>query len=238
MGRSESVGNYAYNEPGEDNMRNQTVLNSSTSLTAQGLACCWALLCMFLIAWSAPSAANETAVPDVGWAATLTSGCADCHGVDGLARENLDAPVIAGMPAAHIEEAVYAYKDGARQCRYEPLMCETVLHTSDARIADLAEHYASQRRGPSNEPYDTALATKGEKIHAEHCGQCHVSPDDPEVADALGIPLHGQRGVYLRYALQSYKDGRRENLLEAMGEKLNVIGPDDIEALVNYYASY
>lgn len=168
----------------------------------------------------------------------LTTGCADCHGVDGLARENLDAPVIAGMPAAHIEEAIYAYRDGARQCRYEPLMCETVKHTSDERIADLAEHYAAQRRGPSNEPYDAELAAKGAALHQELCSQCHVPPDDPGVADRLGIPLHGQRSVYLRYALTSYMDGRRENLLDAMGEKLKQLDADGIEALVNYYASY
>ena len=168
----------------------------------------------------------------------LTTGCQDCHGVDGLAAENLDAPVIAGMPAAHIEEAIYAYRDGARQCRYEPLMCETVLHTSDERIANLAEHYAAQKRDSSKEDYDEALAAKGEKIHAKLCSQCHLKPDDPAVADALGIPLHGQRGVYLRYALQSYKDGRRENLLDAMAEKLKQVDSDDIEALVNYYASY
>ena len=168
----------------------------------------------------------------------LTTGCEDCHGADGLARENLDAPVIAGIPAAHIEEAIYAYRDGARQCRYEPLMCETVLHTSDERIADLAEHYAEQPRDSSKEEYDEALAARGEKIHAKLCAQCHVKPDDPEAAEALGIPLHGQRGVYLRYALQSYMDGRRENLLEAMAEKLEEVDSDGIEALVNYYASY
>ncbi len=168
----------------------------------------------------------------------LTTGCQDCHGVDGLATENLDAPVIAGMPAVHIEEAIYAYKDGARQCRYEPLMCETVLHTSDERIADLAEHYAAQPRDSSKEEYDEALAMKGEQIHAKLCSQCHLKPDDPAAADALGIPLHGQRGVYLRYALQSYQDGRRENLLDAMAEKLKQVDSDDIEALVNYYASY
>ena len=133
----------------------------------------------------------------------LTTGCQDCHGVDGLASENLDAPVIAGMPAVHIEEAIYAYRDGARQCRYEPLMCETVLHTSDERIADLAEHYAAQPRDSSKEKYDKALATRGKEIHSKLCSQCHVKPDDPAAADALGIPLHGQRGVYLRYALQS-----------------------------------
>ena len=168
----------------------------------------------------------------------LTTGCQDCHGVDGLASENLDAPVIAGMPAAHIEEAIYAYRDGARQCRYEPLMCETVLHTSDERIADLAEHYAAQPRKSSKEEFDSELAAKGEQLHAKLCSQCHFKPDDPNVADALGIPLHGQRSVYLRYALQSYMDGRRENLLDAMAEKLKQIDSSDIEALVNYYASY
>ncbi len=168
----------------------------------------------------------------------LTTGCQDCHGVDGLATENLDAPVIAGMPAVHIEEAIYAYRDGARQCRYEPLMCETVLHTSDERIADLAEHYAAQPRSSSKEAYDSELAAQGKKIHARLCGDCHVKPDDPGVDEALGIPLHGQRSVYLRYALQSYMDGRRENLLEAMEEKLKQVDSDGIEALVNYYASY
>ena len=168
----------------------------------------------------------------------LTTGCQDCHGVDGLAAENLDAPVIAGMPAVHIEEAIYAYRDGARQCRYEPLMCETVLHTSDERIADLAEHYAVQPRSSSKEKFDSNLAAKGAQLHGKLCSTCHVKPDDPGVEDALGIPLHGQRIVYLRYALQSYMDGRRENLLDSMKAKLEQISKDDIDALVNYYASY
>ncbi|MGI9239104.1 MAG: c-type cytochrome [Woeseiaceae bacterium] len=219
-------------------MRHQVILKSITCARTSGWLYGPALLGVFLIFLSSPSVADESPSAAAGSATALTSGCADCHGVDGLARENLDAPVISGMPAAHIEEAIYAYRDGARQCRYEPLMCETVLHTSDERIADLAEHYADQRRGPSNEPYNAELAAKGEKIHEKYCADCHVQPDDPEVADALGIPLHGQRGVYVRYALQSYKDGRRKNLLDAMGEKLKQVDSDGIEALVNYYASY
>jgi cytochrome c553 len=200
-------------------MHHHIILKSSTTVVALTWLCC--------------------ALPGVALAELpLTTGCADCHGVDGLAAENLDAPVIAGMPAVHIEEAIYAYRDGARQCRYEPLMCETVLHTSDERIADLAEHYAGQPRASSEETYDAELAAEGEKIYTELCIHCHVSPDDPEVAEALGIPLHGQRGVYLRYALQSYMDGRRENLLDAMAAKLEQLDSDDIEALVNYFAGY
>ena len=177
-------------------MRHQAILKSSTSAVARSWLCCSALFCLVLTAYSDVSVANESDVANTGSAATLTSGCADCHGVDGLARENLDAPVIAGMPAAHIEEAIYAYRDGARQCRYEPLMCETVLHTSDERITDLAEHYANQRRGHSNEPYDSNLAAKGEKIHAQYCSQCHVRPDDPEVAAALNSFARSTRCVF------------------------------------------
>ena len=201
-------------------MQYQTILKSSTSV----------VVAMFLLGCTPPGVAVATPA--------LTTGCADCHDNDGLAASNLDAPVIAGMPAVRIKEAIYAYRDGARQCRYEPLMCETVKHTSDERIADLAEHYARQPRSSSKEPFDIDLATEGEKIHIELCSLCHVPPDDPDVADALGIPLHGQRSVYLRYALKSYLDGRRENLLDAMAEKLRQLDSDDIEALVNYYASY
>lgn len=226
-------------------MQHQAVFKASTSVVAVIRHGCLGMASLLLLGCSGQTVAEEppvvvaekaAVVTDV--APALTTGCAACHGVDGLASENLDAPVIAGMPAVHIEEAIYAYRDGARQCRYEPLMCETVKHTSDERIADLAEHYASQPRDSSDEPYDSALAAKGEQIHARLCSQCHVPPDDPDVADALGIPLHGQRGVYLRYALTSYTDGRRENLLEAMAEKLKQVDSDGIEALVHYYASF
>jgi cytochrome c553 len=221
-----SVRKNAYTRLGDVDMQHLTPMKSYGSYIALFWLCC----ALQSTAHAAPAIA-DTAPP-------LTTGCADCHGADGLAAENLDAPVIAGMPAAHIEEAIYAYKDGARQCRYEPLMCETVLHTSDERIANLAEHYAKQTRDSSNEAFDSALAAKGETIHKKLCKQCHLPPDDPEVADALGIPLHGQRSVYLRYALKSYLDGRRENLLDTMGDRLRKLDSDDIEALVNYYASF
>ncbi|MBT8088813.1 MAG: hypothetical protein KJO01_01260, partial [Gammaproteobacteria bacterium] len=198
-------------------MRAQYLWKSSTCAAALMWLCGTLLTgCSLPSIAVADPAVAQTASALAEAAPALTTGCADCHGVDGLAAENLDAPVIAGMPAVHLEEAVYAYRDGARQCRYEPLMCETVKHTSDERIADLAEHYASQPRKSSKEAYNRKLATEGEKIHARLCSGCHLPPDDPAVADALGIPLHGQRGVYLRYALKSYRDGRRENLLDAM----------------------
>ena len=190
-----------------------------------GLIAALASLC-----WALPALASDTAPVD--------AGCVECHGIDGLASENLNAPVIAGIPAAHIEEAIYAYREGARQCRFEPMMCETVLHTSEERITELAEHYAAMPRASSRECFDAKLAFRGKQIHDQLCSGCHLSPEHPNVAQALGIPLHGQRKAYLRYALESYLDGRRKKLLEAMARKINQLEEHDIDALVNYYASY
>ncbi len=194
-------------------------------LATAGLLAARASLC-----WAPPALATE-ALP-------VDAGCVNCHGVDGLAGENLNAPVIAGMPAAHIEEAIYAYRNGARQCRFEPMMCETVMQISEERIAELAEFYAALPRASSRECYDVKLAFRGKEIHDQLCSGCHLPPEHSDVALALGIPLHGQRKAYLRYALESYLDGRRKKLLEAMARKINQLEEGDIDALVNYYASY
>jgi len=164
--------------------------------------------------------------------------CTECHGEDGMGRADPGVPVIAGMPAAHIEEAIYAYVDGARQCTEEPRMCATVAALSDSEVSAVARHFAALERGPSNEPFDAALAQRGAALYERHCAACHRPPDDPDVADAIGIPLHGQRASYIRYAIRAYFAGTREPLLETMAHELRQLDDDDIEALVNYFASY
>ena len=164
--------------------------------------------------------------------------CIACHGSDGMGYGNFSIPIIAGIPPVHIEEALYAYKDGARQCQHAPLMCQTVSALSDHEIGELAEYFGTQPREASEQEYDGTAAGRGQAVHERLCKACHVPPDDPDVADALGIPLHGQRSWYLRYALESYMDGSRENLLPAMADKLSRLQDGDVEALINYYASF
>jgi len=164
--------------------------------------------------------------------------CSACHAEDGSGVGFEFVPIIAGMPASHIEEALYAYQDGARRCVGVPVMCEAAALLSDANIAELAEHYSAMRRISSGEAFDATLAETGKVFHEEHCAKCHVSPDDENVEDALGITLHGQRSAYLRMALGAYMTGDRETLIPAMAEKLKLLDADIIDALVNYYASY
>lgn len=164
--------------------------------------------------------------------------CSACHAADGSGVGFEFVPIIAGTPASHIEEALYAYQDGARRCVGVPVMCEAAALLSDADIAELAEHYSAMPRISSGEAFDATLAENGKAFHEEHCAKCHVLPDDENVEDALGIPLHGQRSAYLRMALGAYMTGDRETLIPAMAEKLKLLDADTIDALVNYYASY
>lgn len=173
-----------------------------------------------------------------GLAAADHPRCIACHGPDGMGHGNFSIPIIAGIPPVHIEEALYAYKDGARQCQHAPLMCETVAAVSDHELTELAEYFGSQPRTASKQEFDATEAARGQQVHERLCKGCHLPPDDPDVANALGIPLHGQRSWYLRYALGAYMDGSRENLLPAMANKLSLLQEGDIEALIHYYASF
>jgi sulfide dehydrogenase cytochrome subunit len=164
--------------------------------------------------------------------------CDECHGADGMGKGDAMVPVIAGIPAGHIEEAIFAYVDGARRCVREPRMCETAAAMSESEVAEVAEYYAGMVRGSSREEFDEDLAAEGELLHQRHCSRCHLSPDDEDVADAVGIPLHGQRREYLRFAIEEYLSGDRESLLEEMADQISDLGPGDLGALVNYYSSY
>lgn len=171
-------------------------------------------------------------------APAIVEACKSCHAEDGAGAGKAVVPIIAGMPATHIEEALYAYKDGARQCLEEPVMCDTAVLLSDENIADLADHYGTLPRNSLEEEYDEELAAIGENVHNKLCARCHVPPDDPDVADVLGPPLHGQRAAYLRYALKSYLSGTRENILSDMEEKIALLDEGDVAVLVHYYTSY
>ena len=189
---------------------------------------CRMLVVLFLLIAATPLVAAED----------VLQACFGCHGADGMGKADPMIPVIAGMPTPHIEEAIYAYVDGARQCVREPLMCETVAGLTEAEVSAAAEYFAAQERDYNLEEYDEALAKKGAVLHERHCGACHLPPHDENVDYAIGIPLHGQRSDYIRYALGAYFGGKREPLLEAMAHEIRQLEPEDFDALVNYYSSY
>ena len=187
------------------------------------LLVCFALLALPMSVIAAPATVDK---------------CAECHGVDGMGRGRAMVPVIAGIPAGHIEEAIYAYVDGARSCVREPRMCETVTTLSELEVTELAEYFAGLERGSPQEEFNKDLAADGEVLHKQYCSNCHLPPDHENVALAVGIPLHGQRSEYLRFAIEAYFAGDREALVQTMAERIQGLQPGDLGALVNYYSSY
>jgi cytochrome c553 len=186
----------------------------------------WILCILLILAGSAFAAPATLAV------------CKGCHDEDGTGVGREYVPIIAGIPAAHIEEALFAYKDGARQCVVEPAMCAAAALLSDEEIGELAEYYGALERYSHAATFNEDRAARGADIHKRLCSRCHLAPDDPDVAEAPGIPLHGQRADYLQYALESYLNGNRENLLPEMKEKISTLDAADVRALVDYYISY
>ena len=171
-------------------------------------------------------------------APTFLHKCSECHGIEGAGSDNPAMPVLAGIPAEHLVEAMYAYVDGARNCEETPRMCETVAELSDAEVVEIAEYYAGKERFASREEFNRDFAAQGAVLHEEHCAKCHREPNRDDVASAVGNPLHGQKGAYLRLALEEYFSGSRESLVPRMAEALDALEPGDLDLLVHYYASY
>lgn len=159
--------------------------------------------------------------------------CINCHGEDGLGTES-DVPIIAGIPAIVQEDALYAYLDGDRNCGSKPMMCKLMARLSEEQMTTLSEHFAAMPFEPASEEFDVALADAGKALHQQGCAICHGSDDS---GDGEASILHGQRKDYLRFALTQYAAGERKQL-PAMEKRIGQLSGDDIEALVNYYASY
>jgi cytochrome c553 len=164
--------------------------------------------------------------------------CAACHGEDGSGAGYDYVPIIAGTPAAHLEEALFAYQDGARKCVGVPVMCEAIAPLSENEVVEMATYYAAMPRISSEEEYDRKLAAVGKLIHDDLCAMCHLLPTDDDVENALGIPLNGQRAAYLRLALGAYLTGDRETLVPIMADKLKELDQGKIDALIHYYSSW
>jgi sulfide dehydrogenase cytochrome subunit len=164
--------------------------------------------------------------------AELLQKCTICHGDEGISDEAA-YPSIAGLPVALQVDAMHAYKKGARDCGPVPYMCKVTQELTDAEIVELAEHFAAFPFKPADQPFDAALVEKGRHLHEDYCEVCHG--DSPANADKS--ILHGQWSEYLRYSLTQYRGGHRKQP-PSMRRQTEKLSDADIDALINFYASY
>ena len=175
---------------------------------------------------------------------SMIGNCNGCHGDDGVSQWD-DMPTIAGIDAFTHSDALYIYRDGERACaesdyrvgdtsRAPTTMCEVAGTMSDDDIEAIAEYYAGLEFVPAAQEFDAALAEQGAAIHKKECDRCH-SDGGANADDEAGI-LAGQWMGYMRTAFAQYASGDRPQD-KKMKEKMDPLTADDVEALLNYYAS-
>ena len=176
-------------------------------------------------------------------AGMLASGCDECHGLQGVSKVS-DIPTIAGQPADYISATLRAYQQWERPCvktsfrsgdlsRPKTNMCKLSEVLTYQDIDALGDHYETQEFIPANQPYDPAKAALGGDLHEINCETCHAMGGS---VPARGPILAGQWAPYLRTAITQALNG--EHLVPPIMEKRLVeISKEDIEFLVNFYAS-
>lgn len=172
------------------------------------------------------------------------AGCVDCHGKDGASTES-DVPTIGGVSEQYLLDSMAAYRDSKRPCaesayragdkkRPKTDMCKVAAKLGADDTAKIAKHLAAEPFVKAKQPFDAAKAAAGKKVHDTQCEKCHSeggsAPDD----DA-GI-LAGQWLPYLKETSAQYGKGTRPQP-DKMKVKFNALKPEELEALLHYYAS-
>jgi sulfide dehydrogenase cytochrome subunit len=187
------------------------------------------------------SLASNTWAADVG---KLTETCASCHGKGGASTES-DVPIIGGYSEEFLVNNLKAYKNKERNCPETEYksgskkgtktdMCKMVKDLNDNDIKQLAQYFAKKKFVRAKQKFDPALAAKGKDIHETNCEKCH-SEGGTVAKDDAGMPA-GQWIPYLKQAFDEFKTGKRP-IAKKMKVKMDDLSQDDVNALINYYAS-
>lgn len=170
----------------------------------------------------------------------LVKRCGICHGQDGNSMLPM-FPSIAGFSYQGFLSTINVYRENRRIAVefQKPDELETVMITlaqqlSDAQVEALAKYYSEQTFVPIRQEVDPELASRGEVLHQRHCEQCHFE-NGTEPADDLPV-LAGQWTTYLRLQFKNIISGKRL-MPQRMLIRFKTLKQDDIEALLNFYAS-
>lgn len=170
----------------------------------------------------------------------LYRNCESCHGSDGVSVDS-DVPTIAGQPEPLIANAHERFKDWARPCSDHEQgehgtltsMCAVSETLDTPTINAIARHYSALDFRPAKQWFDNDLAVEGARIHQTYCESCHPGGGSkPGYAGRLA----GQWTPYLRATIRQLD--RQEALVpRIMAHKLSQFSPEDIEALLSFWAS-
>lgn len=174
--------------------------------------------------------------------------CAACHGPDGNSF-NGEWPKLAGQHASYTITQLSAFRCAAtgqpkgcvpRSAANSALMIGQAAALSDAEIAALAEHYATQTIKPGIA--DATLVVAGQKLYqggskknaTAACTACH-GPDGRGNAAAKFPAIGGQHAAYTKAQLLAYRDGSRKGDKDQIMRNIaGTLSDDEIAAVASY----
>ncbi|MEZ8930023.1 MULTISPECIES: cytochrome c [unclassified Vibrio] len=169
--------------------------------------------------------------------------CVACHGADGNSLIT-QYPKLAGQHEKYLEKQLKELKlgmtSGGKQGRNEPVMGAMAMSLSEEDMADLAAYYASLPISSNSTPENVVdegkvLYTAG---NAERgvtaCIACHGPRGNG--TELSGFPkISGQHADYIKAQLEKFRDGNRNNDMNAMMRDVaKKLTDADIDTLSKY----
>ncbi|MEO9493445.1 MAG: c-type cytochrome [Vibrio splendidus] len=169
--------------------------------------------------------------------------CVACHGADGNSLIT-QYPKLAGQHEKYLEKQLKELKlgmtSGGKQGRNEPVMGAMAMSLSEEDMADLAAYYASLPISSNSTPENAVdegkvLYTAG---NAERgvtaCIACHGPRGNG--TELSGFPkISGQHADYIKAQLEKFRDGSRNNDMNAMMRDVaKKLTDADIDTLSKY----
>jgi sulfide dehydrogenase cytochrome subunit len=174
--------------------------------------------------------AGSPAWGDARVAEALSLPCNGCHGTDGVSQ-GASIPTIAGLNAEFMAKVLEQYRDGTRNAT---IMDRIARGYKTYELRKIARYFSQKPWVTVKSETDAALIDRGQKLHEQHCAECHE--DAGRYQDRDMPRLAGQRPVYLELQLQQYLSKSLPQPSE-MGEKLSLLDAGDLPALSAFYSS-
>jgi sulfide dehydrogenase cytochrome subunit len=180
---------------------------------------CAGFLAFSATVWAAPPSA-----------AMLSFACGGCHGTNG-ASAGPAIPTLAGQSAAAFVEAMKAFKSGARPAT---VMGRLARAYTDADFAAMGDFFARQKFQSTGQSLDSAGIARGAALQEANCAHCHL--DSGRTGKDDTPTMAGQWLDYLKIQMALYQSGQRK-MPAKMAEKVRSLSADDLDALLDFYAS-